>query len=98
MIKRTSHGRDGPVTVAFTICSDGHELPVRLIGAFNDWDTEGIPLEPVAETHLTATLDLPAGQRFAFRCRDAHGRWFNDESADGYCANEWGGMNSVVQT
>ena len=34
----------------------------------------------------------------AFRYGDAGGRWFNDGSADGECANEWGGMNSVVQT
>lgn len=40
----------------------------------------------------TATLTLPAGNRYAFRYLADGGRWFNDEDADGYRDNGFGGQ------
>lgn len=65
MIERCADGEVGCVLVTFTICSDGHELPVRLVGAFNDWDGDGLVLEPTVEAQLAATVSLPTGRRFA---------------------------------
>ena len=41
-------------------------------------------------------LDVATGRRYQFRYRTSDGRWFNDEEADDYVPNEFGGMNCVV--
>ena len=45
---------------------------------------------------LEATVTVAAGRRYEFRYRTADGRWFNDEEADDYVVNEYGGVNCVV--
>jgi hypothetical protein len=89
---------NGEVEVTFVLDEASHHCPVCVAGDFNGWHVSADPLQPDGEGQLVASVRLPAGRNFQFRYRDALGRWFNDESADDYCANEWGGMNGVVRT
>lgn len=98
MLEKRRSEREGFVDVTFVLSSDGHELPVYLASELNGWDPASQPLTPVSEDQLAVTVTLPEGIRFEFRYCDAKGRWFNDHVADAYCANEWGGMNGVVET
>jgi hypothetical protein len=43
-----------------------------------------------------ASAIVAAGARHEFRYRTGDGRWFNDEAADDYVPNEFGGVNCVV--
>jgi hypothetical protein len=89
---------DEGVVVTFVLDESSHHCPVCVAGDFNDWDVGAHPLLPDGDGLVVAQVRLPAGRAVQFRYRDALGRWFNDDSADDYCANEWGGMNGVLRT
>lgn len=43
-----------------------------------------------------ASVTLAGGRRHAFRYLAEGGRWFNDEAADSYQPNQYGGSDSVL--
>jgi hypothetical protein len=81
------------VELTFRLPGDHPAGPVGIAGEFNDWAVS--PLHDVGGK-LEATVVVEAGRRYQFRYRTADGRWFNDEEADDYVPNEFGGMNCVV--
>jgi 1,4-alpha-glucan branching enzyme len=85
------------VEVRFVIDAN-HPPPVSVAGEFNHWDLEADPFVEDGEGQLVAVVRLEPGRRYQFRYRDGLGRWFNDDAADDYCDNEWGGVNGVVET
>jgi hypothetical protein len=84
---------DGLVELTFRLPSDHPADPVAVSGEFNDW-----VLTPLVEGggKLEATLVVAGGRRYQFRYRAGDGRSFNDEEADDYVPNEFGGVNCVV--
>ena len=86
---------DGQVKVTFAIPADGTDERVSVVGDFNDWDPVATPLARRGET-LRASVLLDAGRRHAFRYLADEGRWFNDDEADDYQGNGFGGSDSVV--
>ncbi len=86
---------DGAVELTFRLPPDHPAGPVAVSGDFNDWD-----LTPLVEREgmLQATVVVAAGERVQFRYRTVDGRWFNDECADDYVPNEFGGVNCIVDT
>lgn len=89
---------DDGVVVTFVLDESSHHCPVSVAGDFNGWDVEVDPLLPDGNGLLVASIRLPPGRTVEFRYRDALGRWFNDDTADDYSTNEWGGMNGVLRT
>jgi 1,4-alpha-glucan branching enzyme len=87
---------NGLVEVTFTVEVAPEQTPVTVVGDFNGWDPDATALKPTGDGRHSATVRLQGGQRYAFRYRDANGRWFNDETADDYTSNDLGGMNAVV--
>lgn len=81
------------VELTFRLPSDHPAGPVGVAGDFNDWE-----ITPLVDGggKLELTLVVAAGRRYQFRYRTSDGRWFNDDVADDYEANEFGGMNCVV--
>jgi 1,4-alpha-glucan branching enzyme len=86
---------DGQVKVTFALAADGTDEPVSVVGDFNDWDPVATPLVRRRQT-LRASVVLDAGRRYAFRYLGDGGRWFNDDEADDYQGNQFGGSDSVV--
>ena len=97
MIRKTATEDPDVVRVSFSLPVEYH-AEVFLVGDFNDWGEPGVPLVRNGDAQLTATVSLEAGKRFAFRYRTGDGRWFNDEGADDYEDNEFGGSNGVILT
>jgi 1,4-alpha-glucan branching enzyme len=97
VIRKTATEDPDQVTVKFTLPVEIHS-EVFLVGDFNDWDDVGLQLVRNGDDQLAATVTLRAGGRYAFRYRTGDGRWFNDEAADDYEDNEFGGSNGVVLT
>ena len=62
----------------------------------NDWTP--VPMDQLKSGPFQAKLRLPIGQQVQFRYLLDGNRWLNDEAADDYFANEFGGRNSVVNT
>lgn len=84
---------DGHVKLTFRLAADHPAEPVAVAGDFNEWTlTE---LEDRGGK-LEATVVVGAGRRYQFRYHSSDGRWFNDDEADDYTPNEFGGVNCVV--
>jgi 1,4-alpha-glucan branching enzyme len=98
MIQKRPVNQPGFVEVVFSLDDHGYHQPVTLVGDFNEWDPEATALVATGEGRLAVSLTMPVGRRYEFRYRDARGYWFNDEGADDYSDNRWGGMNGVLLT
>ena len=84
--------------VTFAVAADSFAGTVYVVGDFNDWDLESTPLIDRQGEWLCATVTVEKEGRYAFRYRTDDGRWFNDEGADDYEPNEFGGSNGVILT
>ena len=98
MIRKTATPDPAVVKVTFAVPIGVHSSDVFLVGDFNDWDPDDTPLVADDDGMASITLELKASGRFAFRYRTKDGRWFNDESADDYEPNEFGGSNGIITT
>ena len=57
---------------------------VNLVGEFNDWDTQALPMKKQKSGDYAATLDLQTGSEYAFRYLIDGEDWENDNCADKY--------------
>ncbi|UTP72018.1 isoamylase early set domain-containing protein [Alteromonas sp. LMIT006] len=71
---------------------------VKLIGDFNDWETQVNPMKKLKSGEFTQTINLPKNKRYAFRYLVDDKEWQNDWAADAYIPNELTfDDNSVVE-
>jgi 1,4-alpha-glucan branching enzyme len=83
------------VKVTFRLPAAEGAPRVSVVGDFNDWDPAASPLRRRSPTR-SVTVTLTVGRRYAFRYVDGNGSWFNDEAADDYVANGFGGHDGVI--
>jgi hypothetical protein len=95
MIRRSKAGAE-VLKVTFAVPSDVG--PVSVVGDFNAWDPESTPLKARSNGTRSAVLTLPKGSRYRFRYLAAGGRFFDDETADGYEANGYGDTHGLLLT
>jgi hypothetical protein len=96
MISRSSVPGSDLILVTFTVNHDP-EGPVSVVGDFNDWDPHATPMGKGKKgDRASATVRVPRGLRYQFRYLGGDNQWFNDETADDYADNEFGGQNSVL--
>lgn len=98
MIQKQMRTGSETVSVTFTVEATGHERPILLAGDFTGWEADPVELLEAGDERVAVTVVLPAGRSHEFRYLDARGRWFNDDQADGYQPNAWGGANGIVRT
>jgi 1,4-alpha-glucan branching enzyme len=70
---------------------------VHLVGDFNDWDEQSLPMEQKIDGTFYTAVTLETGRSYQFRYLLDDGTWENDWEADDYVANELGTENSVVK-
>jgi 1,4-alpha-glucan branching enzyme len=68
---------------------------VCVVGDFNDWDTQTLPMKKKGG-RFTLTIELTPGRNYQFRYLVDDTEWYNDWDADRYTPNPFGGDNSVV--
>lgn len=83
------------VDVTFAVPDNTQDDQVAVVGDFNDWDPKATPLRKQGSQRV-ATLTVVSGRRYAFRYLGDDGRWFNDDDADAYESNDFGGENAVL--
>ena len=94
MFKRTVDS--GTVAVTFAVPAELGAREACLMGSCTAWAE--VPMSPCADGSFELVVELPAGNRYAFRyLLDGH-RWENDWTADDYVPNAFGGDDSVVLT
>jgi len=83
------------VEVAFELT---HEAAgqVALLCEANGWDP--IEMKQDKRGRFRAKLRLPKERKFQFRYLVDGTTWTNDEEADGYCRNQFGGENGILDT
>jgi 1,4-alpha-glucan branching enzyme len=68
----------------------------NLVGDFNDWDIESIPMIRRKSGELSATVNLATGKEYQFKYLLDSREWINDREADKYVPNAFQSENSVV--
>ena len=81
--------------LTFVVSSDHPGEPVGVAGDFNDWRWELNPFKNCGDS-LEAEVTVEVGHRYRFRYRTRDDGWFNDDHADDYVPNEYGGVDCVV--
>jgi 1,4-alpha-glucan branching enzyme len=70
---------------------------VTLVGDFNDWNRESLPMKRLKSGEHTLTIDLQPGREYHYRYLIDDTRWENDWYADRYDRTPYGDAdNSVV--
>lgn len=57
---------------------------VKIVGDFNDWDTEVAPMKKLKNGGFTSTVNLEKGKQYQFRYLLDDNKWENDWKADEY--------------
>ncbi|MGI9051548.1 MAG: isoamylase early set domain-containing protein [Ilumatobacteraceae bacterium] len=94
MIERIER-RDGVIELKFLLPIDHPARPVGVAGDFNGWDWSQTLLEQHGDL-LEASVRVEHGRSYQFRYRGGDQTWFNDDRADDYVPNEFGGVNCLV--
>ena len=95
MLKKKFIKTKQEVEVAFELAQD-KAAKVELVCDANAW--EPIEMKRSKEGKFRAKMRFPAEQRIQFRYLVDGTTWANDEQADAYCRNQFGGENSVLDT
>jgi hypothetical protein len=69
---------------------------VAVVGDFNDWDQEAMPMKRLRSGDFEITIALPTGKEYRFRYLIDGSRWENDWCADKYYPNSYGCDDSVL--
>ena len=83
----------GKVTFEYT---NENAKNVNLIGDFNKWDINGIPMKKKKSGEFSIAVELEKGKEYQFKYLIDGNEWDNDMEADKFVMNEFQGENSVV--
>ena len=81
--------------VTFTLPEVITARTAHVVGDFNDWDIQTLPMQK-KRGQFTLTIELTPGRNYQFRYLVNDTEWYNDWDADRYAPNPFGGDNSVV--
>jgi hypothetical protein len=74
----------------------GEAKRVALLGDFNEWDKDAMPMKRLRNGNFEISLELPSNREYRFRYLIDDRRWENDRCADKYERNPYGCDDSVV--
>ncbi len=97
MLKKTKSKRGNKYRVTFTVPAEVGADDVHLCGEFNDWDESSHPLKRRKDGRFSTTLSLDSGRSYRFRYLINGEHWENDEAADAYLPNPFGGQDSILE-
>jgi 1,4-alpha-glucan branching enzyme len=84
--------------VTFTLSMEvaGTAKHVNLVGEFNNWDTQNLPMKKLKNGDFSVSLELERLKEYQFKYLIDGKEWLNDIEADKVVQNEFQGENSVV--
>ncbi|MEM8485828.1 MAG: isoamylase early set domain-containing protein [Bacteroidota bacterium] len=89
---------DDTTEVTFILPAPIEGQIVSVVGDFNDWQPDALHFKASTDNTFAATTTLPAGQQYIFRYLTEHGRWFDEDAADGFQPNDYGSGNCLLYT
>lgn len=84
------------VTFSLPKAAVGSATHVSLVGDFNEWNKDAVPMKRMKNGTFTATLELQPNKEYHFRYFVDGERWENDWHADKYVPNSHGSDDSVI--
>ena len=69
---------------------------VTLVGDFNKWNPDVLPLKRLRNGAFSTTIELLSGRTYRYKYLIDNYRWENDWHADTYLPNPYGGEDSAV--
>ena len=90
---------NGDVRIIFRVSHYIWADCIALLGEFNGWDAHSHPLHQTrddGEWHTSLVLHAHRAYRFRYLVNGKE--WMDDDHADGYEPNPFGGFDSVVRT
>lgn len=88
----------GGVKLTFALSLSDTPGPVSVLGDFNGWDAHAHPLRKRSNGTRSVSVVVPTGGCYAFKYLADGGTWFHEPDADRQESNEYGELNSVVET
>lgn len=88
----------GNVKVTFILPGDHRLGRASVVGDFNGWRPGKNRFMKRSNGTYSASVDLKAGKRFAFRFLGENGEWADEPEADDHQHDEYGNWNGVVVT
>ena len=84
--------------VTFTVPSAvaGVAKQINLVGEFNNWDTQSLPMKKLKNGDFSVSLELERLKEYQFKYLIDGKEWLNDLEADKLVQNKFQGENSVV--
>ena len=90
---------NGMVRVTFHVSEQVWTECIALLGEFNNWDAEAHRMcQSHGDHSWHISIDLEPNRSYRFRYLLDDVEWMDDDHADGYEANAFGGVDSVVRT
>ncbi len=98
MIKKsyTKTGKKCRVTFKLSPTDISEAEQIDLLGDFNDWSPEAMPMKRRKDGTFSTTQSLESGRDYRFRYLVDGRRWVSDETADGLVPNRFGDLDSLV--
>jgi 1,4-alpha-glucan branching enzyme len=96
MIHKRRSLNPGKVVVVFEIPSTIWADRINLVGDFNNWDPESLPLRQDRQANWQVEMELDAGREYRFRYLFDDSHWVYDWHADKSITDSGGGNDSVV--
>jgi 1,4-alpha-glucan branching enzyme len=90
---------NGTMRITFRVSHYIWADSIALVGEFNDWDPHRHLLQRTrgdGEWHISLSLEANSSYRFRYLVDGKE--WMDDDHADGYEPNVFGGFDSVVST
>ena len=84
------------VTFSLSKEAAGAARRVSLVGDFNQWNKDAVPMKRLKNGSFTTTVALEPNREYHFRYFLDGERWENDWNADKYVSNAQGSDDSVV--
>ena len=81
-------------TLAKNITSSSNR--VNLVGDFNNWNIESIPMERLKSGDYSVSINLEKGKEYQFKYLVEGLGWLNEKEADKHVLNNYQTENSVI--
>ena len=96
MIHKSQSPNQGKVLVVFEIPGTVWAVSINLVGDFNDWDRDGLPLRLNRDGNWHVELELDEGGEYRFRYLIDGDYWGYDWHADKHLSGPDGTCDSVI--
>ena len=96
MLKKSYSATRQKCLVTFELQPNSEVDTAHVCGEFNAWSTTRHPMKRRKDGAFWLSLWVTAGHEYRFRYLLDGERWQNDQTADGYVPNPYGGEDGVL--